>query len=80
MELPWSEWDLSGLDAAARGAELSRVMGEERSRRFDLAVAPLLRCALVRLGEDRHRLVVTNHHILLDGWSMPLLARELFAL
>ncbi|QMV22163.1 amino acid adenylation domain-containing protein [Streptomyces sp. SCUT-3] len=80
VELPWSEWDLSGLDAAARDVELSRVMGEERSRRFDLAVAPLLRCALVRLGEGRHRLVVTNHHILLDGWSMPLLARELFAL
>ncbi len=35
---------------------------------------------LIRLGPDRHRLVITNHHILLDGWSTPLLLRELFAL
>ncbi|WP_262706415.1 MULTISPECIES: non-ribosomal peptide synthetase, partial [Streptomyces] len=41
---------------------------------------PLLRFALFRFGEDRFRLVMTNHHILLDGWSTQLLMRELFTL
>ncbi len=32
------------------------------------------------MGQDRFELVITNHHVLLDGWSMPLLAEELLAL
>ncbi|MGV9270946.1 amino acid adenylation domain-containing protein [Kitasatospora sp. NPDC003701] len=56
------------------------LIDSERTRRFDPAAPALLRVLLVREAADRHRLVLTNHHILLDGWSMPLLARELFAL
>src|SRR5262249_46915003 len=48
--------------------------------RFDLAKGPLIRFTLVRLGEQRHKLVVSNHHILLDGWSAPLLIQDLFSL
>ena len=35
--------------------------------------------ALIRTAADRHRFVLTNHHIVLDGWSMPILLREIFA-
>ncbi len=41
---------------------------------------PLLRFLLARLGADRWRLVVTGHHLLTDGWSMPVLGRELLTL
>ena len=44
------------------------------------AGAPLIRFALIRLAADRHRLVLTNHHIVMDGWSMPVLVRELLTL
>ena len=44
------------------------------------AAPPLLRFALIRLSADEHRLVLTNHHILMDGWSMPVLVRELLTL
>ncbi|MFC4063100.1 amino acid adenylation domain-containing protein, partial [Planomonospora corallina] len=71
VEVPWRE---------VTGADPERVAAEERERRFDLSRPPLLRFALVRLGPERHRLVFTNHHILLDGWSTPLLAAELLAL
>ena len=40
---------------------------------------PAFRVALIRTAADRHRLVLTNHHIVLDGWSMPILLREIFA-
>ena len=56
------------------------ILAEDRTRRFDLSAPPLLRCMLIRLAADRHRLVLTNHHILMDGWSFPILVKELFAL
>ncbi|MEU9166475.1 amino acid adenylation domain-containing protein [Streptomyces sp. NPDC048420] len=80
VELPWAEQDLSGLEDADRESAWGRVLDEERARRFDLARPPLLRYLLVRWTPDRYRLVITNHHILLDGWSKQLLVREFTAL
>ncbi|MGY0233761.1 amino acid adenylation domain-containing protein [Longispora urticae] len=51
----------------------------ERARRFDLAAAPLVRFLLVPTGPERHRLVITLHHLVSDGWSEPLIVRELLA-
>ncbi|MGO4851148.1 condensation domain-containing protein, partial [Inquilinus sp. 2KB_12] len=79
-EPSWTELDLSGLGEAEREAALADALASDRSHRFDLGQGPLIRFMLIRLGPERHRLVITNHHILLDGWSTPLLLRELFAL
>ncbi|MFF4054731.1 amino acid adenylation domain-containing protein [Streptomyces sp. NPDC001668] len=80
VELPWSEEDVSDLDDAARETAWQRILDAERAHRFDLARPPLLRHLLVRWAADRYRLVITNHHILLDGWSKQLLVREFTAL
>ncbi|MFF3327912.1 condensation domain-containing protein, partial [Streptomyces sp. NPDC002889] len=77
--LPWREEDLSGLAEDAALAEAERLGSEERARRFDLAEPPLLRVFLVKVGADRYQMRVTLHHILLDGWSLPVLMRELWA-
>ncbi|MFF3641304.1 amino acid adenylation domain-containing protein [Streptomyces sp. NPDC002564] len=77
VTLPWSEADVSGLVEPEALAETDRLAARERAQRFDLASPPLLRLLLVRLGGHRHRLVMTFHHILLDGWSMPVLLTEL---
>ncbi|WP_086784436.1 non-ribosomal peptide synthetase [Streptomyces caniscabiei] len=77
--LPWREVDLSSQDAEVRETLGDAVAADERARGFDLAAPPLLRCALVRLGEERSRLVLTFHHIVADGWSLPVLHRELMA-
>src|SRR4051812_9215002 len=76
-ELPWREADLSGLAETDASAEAEQLAARERDRRFDPSTAPLLRLLLIRLGADRHRLVVTSHHLLMDGWSMPVLLNEL---
>ncbi|ULR48216.1 non-ribosomal peptide synthetase [Streptomyces deccanensis] len=78
-ELPWREVDLSSQDGEVRETLGDAVAADERARGFDLAAPPLLRCALVRLGEERSRLVLTFHHIVADGWSLPVLHRELMA-
>ncbi|MGC0335299.1 amino acid adenylation domain-containing protein [Streptomyces sp. SLBN-8D4] len=80
LELPWAEADLSAYDEDGREAAWQRLLDQERVRRFDLARPPLLRHLLVRWAPDRYRLVMTNHHILLDGWSKHLLFREFGAL
>jgi amino acid adenylation domain-containing protein len=80
VTLPWDEIDLSGMPEAQAQAELARLEADDRARRFDLSCPPLLRFTLIRRGPQRHRLIMTIHHILFDGWSMPLIVRELTAL
>lgn len=80
VRAPWQEVDLSGLDPAERAAAVDTLLAEDRATRFDLARPPLLRFALIRTGPLSHRLLLTYHHILMDGWSWPVLVRELLAL
>ncbi|MEO3850565.1 amino acid adenylation domain-containing protein [Streptomyces sp. B8F3] len=79
VPLPWREADLSGLAEADAARELRRLAEEDGAERFDLTTAPPLRFLLVRLGADRHHLLVSNHHIVMDGWSLPLLIGEVSA-
>jgi amino acid adenylation domain-containing protein/thioester reductase-like protein len=80
VQVPWVEVDLSGRPYEERSRRFARLVEEDRITRFDMRTVPLLRFQLVKIGEARHRLVFSVHHILLDGWSMPLLLGELFAL
>jgi amino acid adenylation domain-containing protein len=67
--------DLRGdSDAPAR---LMQHVDEEGARPFDLAQGPLMRVSLVRLADDDHVLLLTQHHIISDGWSIGVLTREL---
>jgi len=70
--------DLSGL-ATADGEAAAR-MDAEAARPFDLSRGPLLRAALLRLAPERHRLLLTLHHMVADGWSLGILLDELAAL
>ncbi|MEU7103947.1 amino acid adenylation domain-containing protein [Streptomyces sp. NPDC046215] len=60
--------------------DLERFLDADRRRRFDLAGPPLVRAALLHHADARHTFVLTTHHLLLDGWSMPILIKELFSL
>ncbi|MEU7584648.1 condensation domain-containing protein, partial [Streptomyces sp. NPDC041068] len=75
--LPWRTEDVSGLAEADARAEADRLAAHERAQRLDPAVPPLLRVLLIRTGADRHRLVLTSHHVVMDGWSMAVLFNEL---
>ena len=60
--------------------DIHRMAEQEARRPFDLSRGPLIRCALLRLDQQDHILLVTMHHIISDGWSMGLFARELSVL
>ncbi|HEX8242041.1 MAG TPA: amino acid adenylation domain-containing protein, partial [Longimicrobium sp.] len=72
--------DLSGLSEADRDAVVRGRAGEEAGWAFDLSAGPLLRAALLRLGEEDHVLLITMHHVVSDAWSMGVFFRELSTL
>ncbi|AJW41276.1 Siderophore biosynthesis non-ribosomal peptide synthetase modules Bacillibactin synthetase component F [Rhodococcus sp. B7740] len=74
----WVAEDLTALGADERERALEAAALADKD--FALGSPPLIALRLIRLGEDQHILQITNHHLILDGWSMPLLARELFTL
>ncbi|MFE4449734.1 amino acid adenylation domain-containing protein [Streptomyces sp. NPDC056796] len=75
LDVPLAEFDLRGeSEPESRALE---VMDEEVRRPFDLTNAPLIRVAVLRVGEQRHHVLVTVHHIVFDGWSAEILLREI---
>ncbi|WP_442941858.1 amino acid adenylation domain-containing protein [Nocardia sp. NBC_00416] len=72
----FAEVDLTAGDPAAR-PDAAAVAAADAAAGFDLTAPPLIRFTLIRIDSDVYRLLVTNHHVILDGWSMPLLMREL---
>ncbi|HLZ67453.1 MAG TPA: amino acid adenylation domain-containing protein [Aliidongia sp.] len=69
--------DLSNLTEDAAEAEMERLAKLEARGSFDLADPPFLRVTQVRVRDDQSVLLVTVHHIVADGWSIGVLAREM---
>ncbi|MEV0294627.1 amino acid adenylation domain-containing protein [Nocardia sp. NPDC050710] len=77
-EVRWQELDLTHIaDPKERERELERLIAVDANSRFDLTRPPLLRLQLIRTDAEIYTLLMTNHHLVLDGWSTPLLVREL---
>ncbi len=71
--LPWRQ-------VTATLEDVEALEAEERSRPFDFERAPAIRFLLVELPRMQWRLVITAHHIVIDGWSLPVFAAELITL
>jgi amino acid adenylation domain-containing protein len=84
LEVPVPLVDLSLLSrriAAGRiDAEVDRICCDIFVLPFDLATGPLLRAVLLRLAPERHVLVLVQHHVVSDGWSIGILIRDLLTL
>ena len=74
----WRYVDLNAGDVDV-DEKIQQLCAAERAAVCDLADGPAFRAALIRTAGDRHRFVLTNHHIVMDGWSLPILLREIFA-
>ncbi|HEY6922355.1 MAG TPA: amino acid adenylation domain-containing protein, partial [Steroidobacteraceae bacterium] len=71
------EHDLTDLSEPVRAAEAHRLSAEVFRRPFDFDREPLIRAALLRLRASEHILLVNQHHIIADGWSLNVLANEI---
>jgi hypothetical protein len=69
--------DLQGLLPEHRELQAQCIAKQEEQTPCNLAQGPLLRSALLRLGTQEHRVVLTLHHIITDGWSNEVFMYEL---
>ncbi|MGI8634629.1 MAG: non-ribosomal peptide synthetase, partial [Segetibacter sp.] len=76
VEVPIEVIDLRHLEEAEQEVAMEEYKGRESRKGFDFKAAPLMRLTLIQLGKDRYRMLWLYHHILLDGWSMPVLMEE----
>ncbi|KUI15624.1 non-ribosomal peptide synthetase [Mycobacterium lehmannii] len=75
--IAWQYRELGDGDASDQRVE--QMCADERAAVCKFADQPLFRGALIRLPGNQHRLVITIHHIVIDGWSLPVLLQEIFA-
>ncbi|MBD2293367.1 amino acid adenylation domain-containing protein [Anabaena sphaerica FACHB-251] len=76
LRIPLPIVDLQHLPEIEREKEVQRLEVENAQIPFDLSQAPLLRFVLLRLTQEEHILLVTNHHIISDAWSAAVLIKE----
>ncbi|SEN19184.1 amino acid adenylation domain-containing protein, partial [Stigmatella aurantiaca] len=80
VELPWQELDWREVPATERHTRLEAFLQEDRAQGFELSRPPMMRVAIVRMGDNDSWIIWSFHHILLDGWSASLLLKDLFEL
>ncbi|WP_143570427.1 condensation domain-containing protein, partial [Streptomyces acidiscabies] len=80
VPLPWYDHDLTHLPEDERETRLTELLKADRYAPFDLMKPPLVRFLCVRLAEDKYVFVMSNHHLLFDGWSQPIVLRDLVTL
>ena len=78
VDVPVTLEDWRELNEAERGTRLNALVDNDRSRAFDLNKAPLTRVTLVRLEDTRWHMIWSFHHMVMDGWSVPLVIRQMF--
>ncbi|KAM3095973.1 amino acid adenylation domain-containing protein [Phormidesmis sp. 146-35] len=77
--LSWQEADWRELSLEQQEAQIAALLKDDRQRGFQIHQAPLSRILLIRLTEDTYRFIWHFHHLILDGWSVPLVFQEVFA-
>jgi len=76
VTLPIDLLDWRELSEEEQQQQLAAYLQNDREQGFELARAPLMRVALMRLGDDRYQLVWSYHHLLLDGWCLSVVLRD----
>jgi amino acid adenylation domain-containing protein/non-ribosomal peptide synthase protein (TIGR01720 family) len=79
VDIEWKELDWQHLASDEQASAFAEYQTEDRRKGFDLAQAPLMRLALIRLGPSTYQFLWSNHQLLLDGWSTTLIVREVAA-
>ena len=77
VSVPWQQLDWTDADSDETSERFERLLAADRRRGFDLGEAPLMRMTLIREPEERWRLLWSFHHLISDGWSTPIVLREL---
>ncbi|WP_106795022.1 non-ribosomal peptide synthetase [Aquimarina sp. Aq78] len=75
--IPFTELDYSMYSPTELDEKINAFIELDSTRGFSFTQAPLMRVTLIKTGKVSSKMIFTNHHILFDGWSMPILLEEL---
>jgi tyrocidine synthetase-3 len=70
-------YDLTGKNSSKKKTALEEIKAKDRQKTFDLRRVPF-RVILCKIAENKYQLIISNHHILYDGWSTGIILREFF--
>jgi amino acid adenylation domain-containing protein len=76
VECEFQVQDFSSQDTATREKSLLKVIESEARTAFDLVQGPLIRFVLQRISEREHKLTLTAHHLVMDGWSLSVFCKD----
>ncbi|GAB1537692.1 hypothetical protein NUACC21_03430 [Scytonema sp. NUACC21] len=76
MKLPLEIHSWLGLSPQEQQQQLANFIEQDQHKGFQLTEAPLMRLTLIQMSENVYQFVWSYHHILLDGWSLPLVFKE----
>ncbi|MEL6864784.1 MAG: condensation domain-containing protein, partial [Bacteroidota bacterium] len=77
VSVPIHVEDLQLLSVEEQASRIKQFKQKDQLAGFDLKVAPLMRIHLFQLGKKHYRMIWTHHHILIDGWSTPIIIGKL---
>ena len=77
VEMPITMVDFSDLSKNEQEKALKKAIAEDQHTSFDFTIPPLMRATLFKISDDEYQMVWTHHHIIIDGWSMPIIMSEL---
>ncbi len=80
VRLPFDHYDWKEKTDEVQNEKLEELLADDRAKGFKLDKAPLMRCSLIQLRDDRCHLIWSYHHLLMDGWSLSIFLKELFEL
>ncbi|MEG4235326.1 amino acid adenylation domain-containing protein [Microcoleus sp. Pol11C3] len=79
VNLPYHIYDWRSLSSGEQEERLSAFLQAERERGFKLDKAPLMCCTLIQLADNNYQFVWSHHHLLMDGWCLPIVLKEVWA-
>ncbi|MCC5669554.1 condensation domain-containing protein [Nostoc sp. CHAB 5784] len=79
VKVSFKHQDWRGFSSSQQQDQLEAALGADRRSGFNLTKTPLMRLALFQISENTYHFLWTIHHILMDGWCLPLILKEVFA-
>ena len=79
VNLPWIYLDWCSLSPIEQEEQLEVFLELDRNKGFVLEKAPLIRCTMIKLAEGTYKFIESSHHLLTDGWCLPIIYKEVFA-
>ncbi|MDZ8258877.1 non-ribosomal peptide synthetase [Nostoc sp. ChiQUE01b] len=79
VEISLNQQDWRGLSLCQQQEKLDTYLSVDRLLGFEMTKAPLMRFALFQVDANAYQFIWTSHHILTDGWCVPLILKEVFA-